>query len=172
MLDLPDLQNNPWLTGIFIVPADSPIQTLEELHGKHLYIGEADAYEKHHAAYRLLEKNGIQPERIDSTASCGENIGVLLDEKADAAVVSDYALSADCAVDFARPEDFRILAHTERIPLTSLMLDMNRVDETDAQRLKEALLTISRENPPATLPGNGFIEAAPWSPPELENDAL
>ena len=166
--DVLDPNNNQWLTGIFVVPADSPIQTVDGLDGKHLYIGQADAYEKHQAAKRLLEQKGIRPGKIDTNASCGENVGVLLDEEADAAVLSDYALSADCAVDFARPEDFRILAWTERIPLTSLMLDMYKVEETEADRLQQALLALSGKNAPETLLGNGFVEPAPWSPPELE----
>ena len=168
LVDVLDPNNNRWLTGIVVVPADSPIQTLEELSGKHLYLGQADAYEKFHAAKRLLKQRGVQPGKIDTNASCGENVGVLLDEEADAAVLSDYALSADCAVDFARPEDFRILATTERIPLTSLMLDMNKVKKADADRLQKALLSLSGKNAPETLLGNGFVEPAPWTPPELE----
>jgi len=168
IVDVLDPNNNRWLTGIVVVPADSPIQTLEDLTGKHLYIGQADAYEKHQAAKRLLEQKGIRPGKVDTNASCGENVGVLLDEEADAAVLSDYALSADCAVDFARPEDFRILARTEQIPLTSLMLDMNKIEEAEADRLQRALLALSGKNAPETLLGNGFVEPAPWNPPELE----
>ncbi len=166
--DVLDPNNNRWLTGIFVVPADSPIQTLEDLTGKHLYIGQADAYEKHQAAKRILEQRGIVPAKIDTNASCSENVGVLLDEEADAAVLSDYSLSADCAVDFASPEDFRILEHTERIPLTSLILDMNKVGKADADRLQKALLALSGKGAPETLLGNGFVEPAPWNPPELE----
>ncbi len=168
IVDLLDPDNNQWLTGIVIVPTRSPITSLAELTGKHIYLGEPDAYEKHHAARRLLAENGIVPARIDTRASCGENIGVLLDQQADAAVVSDYALSADCAVDFARPEDFRILAHTEKIPLTSLMLDMNKVDPAVADRLKHALLELSGRNAPETLLGKGFVHPQPWNPAELE----
>lgn len=168
MADVLDPNNNRWLTGIFVVPADSPIQTLEELTGKHLYLGQADAYEKHQAAKRLLKQRGIRPGKIETNASCGENVGVLLDEEAEAAVLSDYALSADCAVDFARPEDFRILARTERIPLTSLLLDMNKVSEAEANRLQHALLSLSGKDAPETLLGNGFIEPTPWDPPERE----
>jgi len=166
--DVLDPNNNRWLSGIFVVPVDSPIQTLEELTGKHLYTGEADAYEKHQAARHLMKQKGIRPAKIDTNASCSENIGVLLDEKADAAVLSDYSLVADCASDFAQPEDLRILAYTDPIPLTSLLLDMNKVSEADAQQLKEALLALSGKNAPETLLGNGFIEPAPWNPPELE----
>ncbi len=168
IVDVLDPNNNQWLTGIFVVLTDSPIQTVEELTGKHLYIGQADAYEKHQAALRLMKQRGIVPAQIDTNASCSENVGELLDEEADAAVLSDYSLTADCAVDFASFEDFRILAATERIPLTSLILDMNKVDPADADRLQQALLALSGKGAPETLLGNGFIKPTPWNPPELE----
>ena len=169
LVDILDPVNNPWLTGIVIVPKDSPIQTLEELNGKSVYLGESDSYEKHQAALHLFESKNIHPAQIDTRSSCGENIGILQDGEADAAVISDYALSADCAVDFANPEDFRVLAHTERIPLTSFLLDRNKFDEQAAQRIKKALLAVSGENAPATLLGKGFIDAGPWMPAELED---
>jgi ABC-type phosphate/phosphonate transport system substrate-binding protein len=166
--DLLDPNNNQWLSGIVIVPTGSPVQSLEELNGKHIYLGESDAYEKHQAAKALFKQRGIKPSKIDTNASCSENIGVLLDEEADAAVISDYALSADCAVDFANPEDFRVLEHTEQIPLTSLMVDLNKVSMGDADRLQKALLALSGPDAPESLLSNGFIPPAPWAPPELE----
>lgn len=166
--DILDPNNNRWLAGIVIVPTNSPIRTLDELNGKHVFIGETDAYEKHFAAKRLFQEKGIKPAAIETKASCSENIGVLLDGKADAAVISDYALSADCAVDFAKPGDFRILAHTEKIPLTSLMIDRNRIDPQTVAKLKDALNRLSGKAAGADLLGNGFVEPAPWNPPELE----
>ena len=168
IVDVLDPNDNRWLTGSVIVPVGSSIQTLEELTGKHVYLGQPDAYEKHQAALRLFKERGIKPAKIDTKASCGENIGVLLDEEADAAVISDYSLSADCASDFANPEDFRILEQTERIPLTSLILDMNKVTPAEADHLQKALLALSGKNASETLIGSGFVEPSPWNPPELE----
>lgn len=168
IVDVLDPNNNRWLTGIVIVPTNSPIMSLQDLNGKHVYLGESDAYEKNHAALRLFKREGVVPAKIETNASCGENIGVLQDGKADAAVISDYALSADCAVDFADPEEFRILAHTEMIPLTSLLLDINKVTPANAAKLKKALLDISGTSAPDTLLGNGFVDPCPWNPPELE----
>jgi len=170
IVDVLDPENNRWLTGMFIVPTNSPIYSFEQLAGCHLYIGEPDSYEKHYAALRLLRARGVHPAQIDENASCSENIGVLLDEKADAAVISDYSLHADCAVDFATPEAFRVLAYTEKIPLTSLLLDRHRVSKVDAERLKEALLALSGSKAPETLLGSGFVEPKPWNPPELEQE--
>ncbi|WP_372809021.1 phosphate/phosphite/phosphonate ABC transporter substrate-binding protein [Pontiella sp.] len=169
IVDVLDPGNNRWLSGSVIVPVDSPLQSLDELTGKHVYLGQPDAYEKHQAAKRLFGQRGIQPAKIDTHASCSENIGELLDGKADAAVISDYALSADCAVDFANPEEFRTLGRTEQIPLTSLMLDMNKVDDAAANRLTKALLSISGRKADAALLSKGFVPPAAWNPPELEN---
>ncbi len=166
--DVLDPDNNSWLTGIVIVPTDSPIQSIDELSGKHIYLGETDAYEKSYAAFNLLANHAIAPGKIDMHASCGENIGELLDGNADAAVVSDYALSADCAADFADPEDFRILAHTDMIPLTSVMLDMNKFGGKDARRIKKAFLSISGTNAPASMISQGFSDPWPWNPRELD----
>lgn len=164
VVDLLDPNNNQWLTGIVIVPAESPIQSLKELNGKRVYLGETDAYEKHYAAKQLFAENNIQPSILGTHASCSENIGVLLDEEADASVVSDYALSADCAVDFANPEDFRTIARTQKMPLTSLMVDQNKVDRLTISKLQKSLIHLSDEG----LLGKGFVEPAPWNPVELE----
>lgn len=166
--DVLDPNNNFWLTGMVIVPEDSPIQSLDELSGKHIVLGETDAYEKSYAAFNLFANHAIAPGKIDMHASCGENIGELLDGNADAAVVSDYALSADCAADFADPDDFRVLAHTDMIPLTSVMLDMNKFDDAAERRIKKAFLSINGTNAPASMISEGFSDPWPWHPRELD----
>ena len=88
--------------------------------------------------------------------------------KVDAAVVSDYALTASCAVDFAKPEDFRTIATTEKMPLTSLMVDTNKVSAADAARLQQALLAISGDKVPADLTGKGFVAPVSWKPAAVE----
>lgn len=168
VVDLLDPNNNGWLSGIVIVPVDSTIQTIDELSGKRIVIGEAESYEKHQAALRLFNRLNIKPASIDTRASCGENIGELLDGNVDAAVISDYALSADCAVDFANPEDFRILTHTEMIPLTSLMIDRNKVSEKQIAQIRHQLLAVSGNHADDSLLSKGFTEPLSWNPPELE----
>lgn len=161
--DLLDPNNNFWLTGIVIVPKDSPIQSLDELSGKHILLGKPDAYETSYAAYNLFANHAIAPDKIDMKDSCGENIRELLDGNADAAVVSDYVLSAG----FADYDDFRILAHTDMIPLTSVMLDMNKFNDADERRIKSAFLSINGTNAPGSLISQGFSDPWSWNPREL-----
>ena len=166
--DIVDPYDNRSLSGIVVVMADSEFRALEDLQGRRMLIGEPDAYEKHHAAQRLFSEKGIEFSVLDMRASCIENLGELMEGAYDAVVVSDYAITADCAVDFASPEDFRILATTEKIPLTSVILDSGKVSDAESKRLAEALLGLSDKNAPESLLSKGFVKAAEWAPDELE----
>lgn len=166
--DVLDIHNNQWLTGVVIVNAGSPFKTLGELAGRRVVIGQPDAYEKHYAALKIFNQAGVKPGKIYQKASCMECLGEVMDGRADAAVISDYALTADCAVDFTKPENFRILGASEKIPLTSVMLDMKKVSSADAARLKQALLAVSGDKMPKSFLSKGFVEASGWTPAELK----
>jgi ABC-type phosphate/phosphonate transport system substrate-binding protein len=159
------------LRGVVLTKRDSPIRDWPDVKGKRLAMGDSDGYEKSYAALALLKGHGIVPspaQRIEFSG-CIESIGAVLDGKADVAVISDYAFDADCLVDIAKKEDFRVLGQTDPpIPQTSLLLDVDRVPRIAAWRLQRALVELAgnaelRES----LLGNGFVRPAPWSPAEL-----
>ncbi len=160
------------LTGIVIVKKDSPVRSVAELQERRLAMGQPSAYEKHHGVLAMLKAGGADPARVGRTefSSCLECLGALLDGKADAAAVSDYAFDADCLVDVAPKTDFRVLGATAPpIPMASLLLDMGRVPEATAWRLRCALLSLAED--PAlkeSLLGDGFAEPVPWSPAGLK----
>lgn len=167
--DLLDPSNNQFLTAIFIVPKKSPIENLNGIAGKRIVIGEPDSYEKYFSALDMLIQNSIKPDKIYQKASCLETIGELLDDKADVAVVSDYALTADCAVDIASKDDFKIIANTEKIPLTSFIVDLDKVSHSTALRIQDALIAISKNKLPASMLGKGFVLPAKWTPKPVHN---
>ena len=162
--DIADPNGNRWLSGVFIVPKNSTIKKIEDLTDKRLAIGNKDAYEKHYAALELLDAHGVRP-KILERASCLESIGLLLDGKIDAAAISNYTLYASCAIDIAKQEDFRVIAETEKIPLTSIMLDLSKVSEADATRLQRALLNAAKS--PMKFPSfrGRVLAPIPWKPP-------
>ncbi len=160
--DLQDPDRNPYLWGIVIVPKDSPVQSLSDLKGLRIATGREDAFEKHQGVQALLAEVGVAPAQVVEKASCIECLDLLLSGKVDAAAVSNYALSADCGVDIADPDDFRIVAETRKIPLTSFMVDTSRVSAGDASRLKEALISLSASDLPASMREGGFVDAMPW----------
>ena len=164
VVDLTDPFGNQWLKGCFQVSVDSPVKTMADVDGKVLVAGNTDSFEKYHAAMRLLEKEGIKPSRLYFKASCMESVGELMDGAAEVAVISDYAMTASCIVDIASPDDFRTIGETERMPLCSVVLNMDKVSEADALRLQNALLEISKTNLPEKVQGKGFVLPASWSP--------
>lgn len=164
IVDVLDINNKQWLTGLFMVKKDSPVKSLADITGKRLVAGQPDAYEKYHSPLHMLREKGVKPSKLYEKASCIECIGELLDNKADVAIVSNYVMTATCAVDIAKPSDFRIISETEKMPLTSVILDFNKVGEADALRLREALLALSGVNAPKDFASKGFVAPARWSP--------
>ena len=146
--DLLDPDNQAFMSGMFLTTADSPIRSLADIQGRRIALGQADSYEKHQEPLRMLAAANIKPSAIRLFSSCGENLGALMDGEVDVAVVSSYALTATCAVDFAKPEDFRTIAETAKMPLTSLLVDLKKVPAADAARLQAALLDVSGEHAP------------------------
>jgi len=152
------------LTGIFIVKKDSPIQKPQDINGKVLCTGQEDSYEKYHLPLAMLKKEGIKPSSMVEKSGCIEGINMLLDNKAEVAVISDYALVASCAVDVASEDAFRTIWKTSDIPLCSVILDLNKVSEADAARLQYALLQLTGEKMPESFSSKGFVKPVSWIP--------
>ena len=164
VVDILDPGNGASVCGQFVTNAKSPIMTFEDIRGKRLVFGQEDAYEKHQAALIMMASQGIQPDNARYFSSCGESLDALMSGGADVVVVSSYALTASCAVDFAKPEDFRIIASTPNIPLTSFILDLDRVSAITASRVQKAMLAVSGEKTPKDFLGNGFVAPVTWQP--------
>jgi len=161
--DVPDPDGNRWLWGMVVVKTNSTIQVLDDISGKRLAMGHDDGYEKYYSGFRLLADNKVLPAEIVQRESCLENIGLLMDGRVDAALISHYVLVADCAVEMVEPDEFREVAVTQKIPLTSVILDFGKISDEDALRLREALLEIKGEMIPDFL-GEGFVKPVSWIP--------
>lgn len=162
--DLQGLDGDAGLWGIVIVPKDSPTKKLSELSGCRIAYGQPDAYEKHQGALELFRREGIKIDqaKLVEKASCLECLDLLMKNDVDAAVISNYALTADCAVDITTPDAFRVIGRTKEIPLTSFMVDLKRVPCADALRIQQALIGLSRDGLPASMSGGGFVKPASW----------
>jgi len=165
--DLQDPQGNTRLWGIVIVPKNSALKDLGQVAGHRVAYGQSDAYEKHQGALALFQQQGIKipADKLVEKASCLECLDLLMKGSVDAAVISNYALTADCAVDVTTPDAFRVLGKTEEIPLTSFMIDLHRVSRNDAYRVQRALLELSRNALPSSMSGGGFVQPSSWEIP-------
>lgn len=165
--DLQGLQGDASLWGVVIVPKDSSIKKLSEISGRRIAYGQPDAYEKHQGALKLFKREGINipPANLTEKASCLECLDMLMKGSVDAAVISNYALTADCAVDVTTPDAWRVIGETEKIPLTSLIIDLKRISRDDALRVQQALLELSEKALPASMSKGGFIKPVSWKIP-------
>ena len=162
--DILDPFENNLLAGAFIVRKESSIKKPKDINGKVVVIGQNNSYEKYHSVMHLLDKNNIQPKKIKNVSACTEGINALLDNVADVAVISDYALIASCAADFAEEDAFRTVWQTEDMPLCSVILDLNKVNPKNAARLQSALLDISKKKIPESFFSQGFVKPMSWMP--------
>jgi ABC-type phosphate/phosphonate transport system substrate-binding protein len=162
--DILDVYDNQWLTGVYLVRKDSPIKTMADIAGKTLVAGQEDAYEKYHAPFHQLNGLNIKPGKVYHKASCLESINELMDNNADVAIVSDYVMSASCAVDVASEEDFRVIGETEKMPLCSVVIDRKKISKEDAMRFQKALLALSKDKSPEGMLSAGFVKPASWIP--------
>lgn len=162
--DIRDIDNSPVMTGVFLTHSKSPLKSLADLNGKRIAFGQKDSYEKNQSPLQMLAAIRVKPGACLYQSSCGENLDALMNGKVDVAVVSSYALTASCAVDFAKPEDFKTIASTPEMPLTSLLVDMQRVSPANAVRLQNAVLDLSGDKVPKDLVGKGFVRPASWIP--------
>lgn len=165
--DLQDIHGDPGLWGTVIVPKDSSIRKLKDLSGRTVAYGQPDAYEKHQGALALFEHKGIRipGDKLVEKASCLECLDLLMKGSVDAAVISNYALTADCAVDVTTPDAWRVIGVTEKIPLTSFIIDLKRVSHEDALRMQRALIELSHDQLPPSMSGGGFVKPASWKVP-------
>lgn len=168
--DLQDLHGNTGLWGIVIVPKDSPLKTLADVSGHRVAWGQVDAFEKHQGAQALFKREGIQIAQggLVEKASCLECLDLLLKKSVEAAVISNYALTADCAVDVTTPDAWRVLGQTDKIPLMSFMVDLSKVSKADAARLQRALVDLSSKSLPASMSGGGFVAPESWKIPATD----
>ena len=157
------------LLGLFIVPKESSIQTLTDLRGKRVVFGMTNDYEKSYLADATFRAAGLPlPEPRQRVFSCQDAAMELIEKRADAAVVSSYAINFGCICVVAKPEDFRVIAETkQRIPFVTFMVE-TKVAPALRERLQKALLELKGDQVPSDLFSNGVIPPIPWAPEELK----
>jgi len=79
--------------GLFVVRQSDPARSIGDLAGRPVVLGLPESGEKHHAALSALEAFGIAPgEKLSSVESCSAAALAVVENEADAAVISGYAM--------------------------------------------------------------------------------
>ncbi len=153
------------LRGVFITFKDSPVKRLEDIPGHVLGLGVKEDTEKCAVPLAMLKKHGIavSAEKQAEFFDCKSAALALMENRADVAVISDYALEYGCIVVVGDPKDFHVIATTEgSLPFTTFMVDKKKVPAELRARLAAELLTMTGANVPQDLFTKGWVKPVRW----------
>jgi ABC-type phosphate/phosphonate transport system substrate-binding protein len=165
--DLPPSKGSDDLTGVFIARASGPIRTLADLNGKKVVMGPDSAYEKSLAARELLKQDNITVASVSALDACIPVAAAVLEQRADAGVISSYVADFGGLTAVGDPSLFREIARTKPLPFITVGI-RGGLDRGLADTLRRALLGMSGKDVPEDLFSTGFTAPAPWSPGETK----
>ncbi|MFN0051622.1 MAG: PhnD/SsuA/transferrin family substrate-binding protein [Planctomycetales bacterium] len=110
-------------TGLIVVGAADPAQSVKDLKGYRIIFGVSDCDEKHKAALDLLRQNGVAaPTDIETCAACSDGATTILElgPKAKAAtVISSYAAPLLEGCGTIKKGDLRVVGTTAPVPFVT-----------------------------------------------------
>jgi len=133
-------------TGLFVVRQADPARSIEDLAGRRMRFGPAEADEKHSAARAALEVFGVSiPEPLPVSASCNTAALAVVEDEADVGVISSYAMPLLEGCGTIDPGTLRILGRTDPVPFISVFATP-RVDAVAEEAIIEALLAVQGDH--------------------------
>jgi len=111
------------LHGLFIVRAKDPAKSIADLKGRKIIFGPEGSDEKNAAALAALKKAGVPlPEKIEARDTCNQAAAEVAESKADAAVVSSYAMPLLEGCGTIGKGELRIIGRTADVPFIALYI--------------------------------------------------
>lgn len=161
---LSDRDENVHQTGLIVVAAKDPAETVVDLDGYDIYFGPKECDEKHRAAAELLRSEGIEIGEVLVSAACSDGATELLDRQASpesrpaAAVISSYAAPLLEGCGTIAKGDLRVVGETQAVPFITAFITEHAAEDV-AIGLATGLLELVNE--PETLRAletrNGFV---------------
>ncbi len=151
------------LTGLVVVRTDDPARDLTGLKGRRVLLGPPDSDEKHAAAKALFAARGVPlGSDPDTRASCNAAAVDVADDKADAAVISSYALALLVGCDAIDKGVLRVLDRTEPVPFVTVFATPS-ISPADAPSVLTALQAVRSDRGvlKAIESANGFVPVGP-----------
>ncbi len=160
---LTDKAGSTDLRGLFVVRAGDPARSVADLRGHSLLFGPPEAAEKHSAAFAALGEHGLPlPKPPAICPSCTTAAAEVADGKADAAVISSYALALLEGCGTIDKGALRVVGSTRPLPFVAAFAT-NRVSAEDERLIAGSLAAIEAD--PALLAAmesrDGFVPPAP-----------
>ncbi|MEM8944247.1 MAG: PhnD/SsuA/transferrin family substrate-binding protein [Planctomycetota bacterium] len=137
-------------TGLIIVRAGDPAESLADLRGYRFLFGPANCAEKHGAARELLATAGVTlPESVETSAACSDGACKIIewgDDVRAATVISSYAkpLLEGCGT--ISKGDLRVIGETEPVPFVTAFVN-RQLPQQLQDRLEASLLEVGINAP-------------------------
>jgi outer membrane protein assembly factor BamB/ABC-type phosphate/phosphonate transport system substrate-binding protein len=152
-------------TGLFVVRHDDRARSIEDLTDRRLLFGPEDSIEKREAALAALEAFDVPvPGELDSRAGCTTAALAVIENEADAAVISSYAMPLLEGCGTIERGELRLLGETDPVPFVGVFAT-DRVNRQLEDKIASALTAAQRQ--PDLLSAlesrDGFVRLPPLS---------
>lgn len=139
---LTDLKDKVVQTGLFVVRANDPAKSVEDLRGYRIFFGPEDCDEKSAAPMAFMKEKGVAlPSTIETAPSCSNAAVMLMELPKDAkaaAIISSYAgpLLEGCGK--VAKGDLRVIGESKPVPFITLFVK-SEMPAADQKALSAAL---------------------------------
>jgi outer membrane protein assembly factor BamB/ABC-type phosphate/phosphonate transport system substrate-binding protein len=152
-------------TGLFVVRHDDRARSIEDLADRRLLFGPDDSIEKRGAALAALEAFDVPvPGELESRAGCTTAALAVIENEADAAVISSYAMPLLEGCGTIERGELRLLGETDPVPFVGVFAT-DRVNRQLEDKIASALSAAQRQ--PELLSAlesrDGFVRLPPLS---------
>jgi ABC-type phosphate/phosphonate transport system substrate-binding protein len=135
-------------TGLIVVPAGDPAQTVADLKNYRIIFGPEYCDEKYAAALELLKASGVKPpETLETCEACSDGATTILELGANvraATVISSYAAPLLEGCGTIKKGDLRVVGTTKPVPFVTAFIS-SRLSQKDQAAIKTALLGVAQE---------------------------
>ena len=130
------------LSGLFVVRADDPAKTVDDLADHKIMFGPPADEERHSWALATLSQSGITPVPPLAVApTCRDALQAVAQHKADAAVISSYALAMVDSESAAAQGSFRVVGRTAGQPFITAFVT-SRMGPASERAMTNVLLSV------------------------------
>jgi outer membrane protein assembly factor BamB len=144
---LTDKEGSTMLTGYFVAKASDPATKLEDVAGRRVLFGSANADEKYSAALEAMKTAGVPaPKVIETRAACSDAAMDVVDSSErppPVGLISSYALPLLHGCGTIKKGDLKVIGQTGTVPFVTVFCSASMSAETQ-QKIMEALLAITK----------------------------
>lgn len=132
------------LRGLLVVRADDPAKTLADLSGRVTLFGPEEADEKHAAAFAALRAAAVPiPREPKTSAGCSAAALAVVEKRADAAVLSSYAMPLLTGCDVIDKGALRVIGQTLPVPFVAAFAT-DQLSREEREAVAKALLEMRK----------------------------